>query len=138
MANVDKTGLVSQMTGIGAPSIGGPQPAMPTSLPPNGKANGLALAEGPDNIPATITDQEGNPQGPAEIKQGELIFPVEAIIGAGNGDYNKGAEMLLNLMDKLKAHGMAVSPQPGREPQGGLSSASGLPEAPQGLAAAPV
>jgi hypothetical protein len=83
---------------------------MPTSLPPNGKANGIALAAGGDNMPATIHDQEGNPQGPAAIKQGELIFPVEAVIGAGNGDYNKGAAMLMNLLEKLKAHGLAVSP----------------------------
>lgn len=123
MALVNKPAMIAQMTGIGAPDLGGPQPAMPTSLPPNGKANGLALAAGPDNIPAQIHDENGNPQGPAAIKQGELIFPVEAIIGAGNGDYNKGAEMLLNLMEKLKAHGMAVS-----------SNAS--PTASQGLAAA--
>jgi hypothetical protein len=60
-------------------------------------------------MPATIVDHKGEPQGPAAIKQGELVFPIEAIIGAGNGDYNKGAEMLLNLMQKLAAHGSAMS-----------------------------
>ena len=130
MANVNKPAAIQQMTGIGAPDTGAPQPALPSFLPPDGQANGLALAQGGDNIPAQIHDQQGNPQGPAAIKSGELIFPVEAIIGAGNGDYNKGAEMLLNLMQKLAAHGTAVASK------ASPTASQGPSTPPQGLAAA--
>src|ERR1700674_2430311 len=101
MATENKVNLLRNMTGLNSkPPMGPPspqmaamgQPAMPPNLPPNGQMAGQALAQGGDNMPAQITDQQGQPQGPATIKQGEIIFSVEAIIGAGNGDYNKGVQ----------------------------------------------
>lgn len=71
----------------------------------NGHQAGAALAQGPDNVPAMITDQSGTPQQPAMIKQGEIIFSVEAVIGAGQGDYHKGAQILTQLQEELRAHG---------------------------------
>lgn len=67
--------------------------------------SGAELAKGGDNIPATIHDQQGNPVAPASIKQGEIVFSVEAVIGAGNGDYHKGAQFLLALHEKLQEKG---------------------------------
>lgn len=72
---------------------------------------GAALASGPDNVPAVITDQSGTPQAPAAIKEGEIIFSVEAVIGAGNGDYDLGAKNLLALHNELKAAGTKMLAQ---------------------------
>ncbi len=66
------------------------------------------IAAGPDNVPAVITDQSGAPQGPATIKEGEFVFSIEAIIGAGDGDYEHGLEVIMNIHDQLKARGEEV------------------------------
>ena len=89
-----------------------------------GLNKGLALAAGGDNVPAVIQDANGAPVEPAAIKEGEIIFSVEAVIGAGEGDYDKGAQLLLELHDQLKAIGTEIT-------QGGGQGT------PQGLAAAP-
>ena len=142
MAFTGKANMIRGLTGMnGRPGTPVPptgQPAMPTQLGPDGQANGQALAQGGDNIPAQITDQQGNPQAPAAIKQGEIVFSVESIIGAGNGDYNKGLEMLLGLHDKLQAHGDALQQQnslggASNGPQG-ASQPQGLPPQQQGVA----
>src|SRR5690606_16526895 len=70
-----------------------------------GAMNGANLAAGPDNVPAVVTNQQGEPQGPAMIKEGEIVFSVESVIGAGNGDYDKGAKILLALHNKLQQSG---------------------------------
>src|ERR1035437_8958112 len=149
--------MIRNMTGMNSPGPAVPQgsptpmpqgqmpgqPAMPGSLPPNGVQAGQQLAKGGDNIPAQVTDQQGNVQGPAAIKQGEIVFSVESIIGAGNGDYNKGAQLLLGLHDKLQAHGdalnqqnsLAGASQPSQDPSQGMGAS---PQGPQGLAAAPM
>ena len=87
MANVDKYRAVKQMTGL------------------NGLSKGALLASGPDNVPATIVSQQGLPKGPAMIKEGEIIFSVEAVIGAGNGSYDKGAAILTELQKQLREEG---------------------------------
>lgn len=89
MGKVNKINKIKSMTGL-------------KSYPDD---KGLALASGPDNVPAMIHDQQGNPQGPAMIKQGEIIFSVEAVIAAGEGDYDKGAQMLLALHEHLRELG---------------------------------
>ncbi len=94
MASIKKPQAIRSATGMNNPSSG----AMPM-------AQAQALAGGGDNVPAMVHDQSGTPQSPAAIKQGEIIFSVEAVVGAGNGDFNKGSELLLALHDKLKAHG---------------------------------
>src|ERR1035437_1261791 len=140
--------MIRNMTGMNSPGPAVPQgsptpmpqgqmpgqPAMPGSLPPNGVQAGQQLAKGGDNIPAQVQDQQGAPQGPAAIKQGEIVFSVESIIGAGNGNYNKGAELLLGLHKNQQPNGEAIQRQPSlggpSKPQNGPSQA-----APQGIAA---
>ncbi len=78
-----------------------------------GISKGQILASGPDNVPAMVHSQSGTPLSPAAIKEGEIIFSVEAVIGAGNGDYDKGAEFLLALHEKLKQHGTQLIQQQG-------------------------
>lgn len=93
MANVRKPQAIRAATGMNST-----QGAMPM-------AHAQALAAGGDNVPAMVHDQSGTPQQPAALKQGEIVFSVEAVVGAGNGDFNKGSQLLLALHDKLKAHG---------------------------------
>lgn len=85
MANVNKYQAIKSMTGI--------------------PSKGSILASGGDDVPALVTDQSGNPQAPASIKQGEIIFSVPSIVGAGQGDYDKGAELILELHEQLKELG---------------------------------
>lgn len=94
--------------------------------------NGSQLAQGGDDIPAQVTDHQGNAQGPAAIKSGEIVFSVESIIGAGNGDYSKGAQILLGLHNKLQDHGSQIV-----QKQSIAGAPQGAPnqQAPQGLAA---
>lgn len=80
---------------------------------------GAMLAAGPDNVPAVIQDQAGNPKGPAMIKEGEIVFSVEAVIGAGDGDYDQGAKRLLAVQEQLRQEGMKYLEQ------GSLSAAPG-------------
>lgn len=135
----DKSAQAQQ---AGVPPTG--QPAMAPLAGQPLPQNGAQLAAGGDNMNAQITDHMGQPQGPATIKSGEIVFSVESVIGAGNGNYDQGAKLLLGLHDKLQDHGEAlVQKQSLAGAQGGAqggSFASGKPqEAPpapaQGLAA---
>jgi hypothetical protein len=87
MAKVNKPDAVKGMTGL-------------ASL-----TKGAMLAAGPDNVPAVIQNQQGQNVAPAAIKEGEIIFSVEAVMGAGEGDYDLGAERLLKLHEQLKSIG---------------------------------
>jgi hypothetical protein len=94
MADARKPQMIRNATGMNARGPG----RMPME-------DAQALAGGGDNVPAMVHDQSGNPQSPATIKEGEIIFSVEAVVGAGEGDYNAGAERLLQLHEQLKAMG---------------------------------
>lgn len=94
MANVRKPQAIRGATGMNSK---GPGP-MPM-------ADAQALAGGGDNVAAMVHDQSGTPQAPAALKQGEIVFSVESVVGAGNGDYNKGAQMLMQLHQHLKEIG---------------------------------
>lgn len=95
MANVRKPQAIRAATGMNSSSGLGSMPLEHAQM----------LAGGGDNVPAMVHDQSGTPQAPAALKQGEIVFSVEAVVGAGNGDYNKGAEILLALHERLKQHG---------------------------------
>ena len=82
-----------------------------------GISKGQILAGGPDNVPAMIHSQSGTPQEPAMIKEGEIVFSVESVIGAGGGDYDKGAKILLELHNRLRQMGMKAL-----QSQGSLAS----------------
>lgn len=108
MAHINKVNMIRNLTGMNS----------------HGHQKGIALAAGPDNIPAMIHNQQGIPVQPAAIKQGEIIFSVEAVIGAGNGDYDKGSKFLLALHEKLKQHGEQIAQQSqGGTLQGSLNNA---------------
>ena len=94
MGRVNKHRMIKNMTGMNAPV-----------------SKGAALAAGPDNVPAMIHDQEGNPQQPAMIKEGEIVFSVESIVGLGKGNYDDGAAKLLALHDKLRNMGLELLQQ---------------------------
>lgn len=85
MANINKNQVIKQMTGIAS--------------------KGSVLAAGGDDVPAMIHDQSGTPMAPAALKQGEIVFSIPAILGAGQGDFDKGAEFLLELHEQLKEIG---------------------------------
>lgn len=104
MAKVNKVQMIRNATGLNSGSGSGNN--SPVVSPEH-----MALASGPDNTPATITDQQGNPQGQAMIKEGEIIFSVEAVIGAGQGDYDKGARILQALQEQLRQHGHELMQQ---------------------------
>lgn len=59
-----------------------------------------------DAIPAVITE-EGGGQRPAALSDGEYVFPVEAVEGAGEGDHEAGAERLQRLSNMLSRRGAA-------------------------------
>jgi len=121
----------AQAAQMGVPPTG--QPAMAPLAGQPLPQNGAALAAGPDNMNAQITDHTGAPQGPATIKSGEIVFSVESVIGAGNGDYDKGAKLLLGLHDKLQDHGEALVQ---KQSIAGSDKAPQAPTGPpQGLAA---
>lgn len=93
MARINKKEIVGEMTGL--------------------PSKGAILAAGGDDVPAVITDQQGNPTAPAAIKEGEIVFSVEAVIGAGQGDYDDGAAFLLDLHEKLKELGSGLMGEQG-------------------------
>ncbi len=137
MADKSISSILRRDTGI--PEGASPGTGQPAMAPLQGQQlprNGAGLAQGGDNIPAQITDQQGKPQGPAAIKAGEIVFSVESIIGAGNGDYAKGAKLLLGLHDKLQDHGDAINQ---KQSLAGAKTGPGGPSQqempPQGLAA---
>jgi hypothetical protein len=127
-------GMMNNVATQTAPPTG--QPAMAPLAGQPLPQDGSQLAAGPDNINAKITDHQGNDQGPAAIKAGEIVFSVESVIGAGNGNYDKGAKTLLALHDKLQDHGaQIVQKQSIANPQAS-GQAPGQSQAPQGIAAA--
>ena len=87
MANINKKQMVKNMTGM--------------QMDPRS----MSMAQGPDDIQASIVSPEGQEIAPAALKEGEIVFSIPAIIGAGQGDYDKGAEFIMALHDKLKALG---------------------------------
>ena len=112
MANVRKPQAIRAATGMNS-----------TSKMPLERAQ--MMAAGPDDVPAMIHDQSGTPTAPAALKQGEIVFSIEAIVGAGQGDYDKGAELLMALHEKLKEIGAQTmqqgslgADQPMMEPNG--------------------
>lgn len=72
---------------------------------------GAVLNQGGDNIQAQVISPEGQPIAPAALKEGEVVFSIPAIIGAGNGEYEKGLELITALHDELKMVGEQVLQQ---------------------------
>lgn len=85
MADVNKKGAVSKMTGL--------------------PSKGAILQAGPDNVQSAVTDGNGVVQGPAALKEGEFVFSVPAIVALGEGDYDTGIQQLEQLHQELAALG---------------------------------
>ena len=76
----------------------------------SGYANG-GYIQGPgtgrsDSIPAQIY-QGGVPVQEARLSDGEFVMTENAVRGAGNGDPNKGAARMYEMMRKFERGGMA-------------------------------
>lgn len=66
------------------------------------KPLGAKLAKGSDDLKAMVVDHNGTPKAPIAVKSGEFIFSVEAIIGAGKGDYKTGLKVIEAMHSRLK------------------------------------
>ncbi len=69
------------------------------------KTLGSELAKGPDDLHAMVVAPNGQPKAPIAVKSGEFIFSVEAIVGAGKGDYKKGLAVIESLHKQLQEIG---------------------------------
>ena len=55
-----------------------------------------------DTVPAVVRSQDGSKESPAALTEGEYVLSVPAIIALGDGDYNKGAEMIEQIHSMLR------------------------------------
>lgn len=104
MANINKKKAVAQAAGL------------PT------KEQILTSPSNRDTLSTTIKGADGS-ETPAALTEGEFVFAVPAIIALGQGEYDKGAEMLTQIHDELLAAGKEMVGQ-GQE--------QGLAAVPQG------
>jgi hypothetical protein len=89
MARINKKQTIKRMEGLG-------------SVDPRS----AVMAQGGDDVAAFIQPaQAGQAPTPAALKEGEIVFSIPSIIGAGEGDYDAGAEVILALHERLKALG---------------------------------
>ncbi len=84
----------------------------------------MTAPQNTDTLNATIQGIDGSEQGPAKLTEGEIVFSVPAIIAAGEGDYDRGAEFLMNLQEELRIKGEEM-----------LAEMEGSRPTPKGLAA---
>lgn len=61
-----------------------------------------------DTVPGMAHDAQGLPSQPIAVTEGEFVISIPAIIGLGEGDYEKGLQTLTQIHDELKAHGEAL------------------------------
>lgn len=76
-----------------------------------------------DTVPAVITNQQGLPQQPAKLSEGEFVFSVPAIMAIGEGDYEKGLAALTQIHDMLRAKAVEMF---GEESVNGGSQIQGI------------
>jgi hypothetical protein len=55
-----------------------------------------------DKVPALVRSQDGTKESPAALTEGEIVFSIPSIIALGEGDYNKGAELMENIHNALR------------------------------------
>jgi hypothetical protein len=55
-----------------------------------------------DRVPAVVRSQDGSKETPAALTEGEFVFSVPAIIALGEGDYDKGLQLLEQIHDVLR------------------------------------
>ena len=52
---------------------------------------------------------------PARLSKNEFVFTADAVRNAGEGDIDKGAEVMQNMMDNLEAGGTISEESQGKE-----------------------
>ena len=52
---------------------------------------------------------------PARLSKNEFVFTADAVRNAGQGDIDKGAEVMQNMMDNLEAGGTISEESQGKE-----------------------
>ena len=52
---------------------------------------------------------------PARLSKNEFVFTADAVRNAGDGDIDKGAEVMQNMMDNLEAGGTISEESQGEE-----------------------
>jgi hypothetical protein len=67
----------------------------------------MTAPQNTDTIPAVIHGQNGAPQQPAALTEGEFVFSLPAIIALGEGNYDEGLAILTQMHDQLKEEGKA-------------------------------
>ena len=55
-----------------------------------------------DKVPAVVRNQDGSKEQPAALTEGEYIFSVPAIIALGEGDHQKGLQVLEEVHNMLR------------------------------------
>jgi len=64
-----------------------------------------------DNVLGSIQDPQTGEKAPASLTEGEYVIDVPAIIGLGEGDYNKGLDKLKRVHQMLQERGMQFMQQ---------------------------
>ncbi len=108
--------------------------------PSSGLGTDLSMGNPGLNLPGANTPappSTGNSQGlqmadttpqPAKLSAGEYVISNPAIIGLGNGNYDKGLAHLDNIHQKLKEHGMKIMGGKQGSPQFGTPNQMNVPE----------
>ncbi len=55
----------------------------------------------PENFD-TVDASVGGQEGAAKLTEGEIVFSIPAIIAAGEGDYESGAKMIMEIHEMLR------------------------------------
>lgn len=55
-----------------------------------------------DNVPAVVRSSDGAGDSPAALTEGEFVISIPALVALGDGDYNKGAQMIENIHNMLR------------------------------------
>ena len=84
----------------------------------------LSAPENTDTVPAQIYGQDGALQSPAALTEGEFVFSIPSIVALGEGEYDKGLELLTQMHEELMAAGDQMLEE--INGGGGLSGASQL------------
>jgi len=61
-----------------------------------------------DKVQAVVQDTSGTPLGPAKLTEGEIVFSIPAIIAIGQGNYEKGKQILTQTQERLRVAGEAM------------------------------
>lgn len=75
-----------------------PADASETGRPVQGPGTGTS-----DSVPAVITDENGQPESPAQLSKDEFVVKADYLRKLGQGNPELGAKMLQNMLDQLMA-----------------------------------